>query len=309
MKLFCMRASLFALSLLATLPATATTLRDIMAERAALQHDASGLDDEAGADDSLVLPAGSRIIRNVSYGADALQRMDIYQPPGAKAAPLLVMVHGGAWRIGDKASVGVVNNKAMHWLAQGFVFVSVNYRLLPKAAPLQQANDIARALSVVQARAASWGGDPARIILLGHSAGAHLVALLASDPALVSAQGGRPWLGTIALDSAALDVVAIMQSKHLPLYDRAFGSQSANWRANSPLLRLTGKPAPMLLVCSSERENSCPHAQRYAEKVKTLGGTADVLPVALSYKQINQVLGMSGPYTQSVDSFIPCLSG
>jgi len=79
----------------------------------------------------------------------------------------------------------------------------------------------------------SWGGDPSRFILMGHSAGAH------SGPSGVSTfqafvLGAQPWLGTVSLDSAAMDVVQIMESKHYRLYDKAFGSNAAFWRSTSP---------------------------------------------------------------------------
>jgi len=57
---------------------------------------------------------------------------------------------------------------------------------------------------------------------MGHSAGAHLVALLTAHPAFTQAEGALPWLGTVSLDSAAFDVVAVMSGRHLALYDRAF---------------------------------------------------------------------------------------
>ncbi len=123
--------------------------------------------------------------------------------------------------------------------------------------PLDQADDIARALAFVQAKAPSWGGDPARVLLLGHSAGAHLVSLLAADPRIVTSKGGAPWLGTIVLDSAAYDLVEIMQRKHPRIYDRAFGKDPAFWTDASPYRRLTVAPAPMFLVCSTRRSDAC----------------------------------------------------
>src|SRR3546814_1535129 len=82
---------------------------------------------------------------------------------------------------------------------------------LREADPVTQAADVGHALAAVQARAAGWGGDPARILLIGHSAGAHLVAFLAADAGFAKRQGAKPWLGTVSLDSAALDVVELMQ--------------------------------------------------------------------------------------------------
>ena len=119
------------------------------------------------------------------------------------------MVHGGGWRRGDKASPGVVGEKAAHWLAKGYVFVSVDYRLLPDADPLQQAHDVAAAVASVQKRAPQWRADPRRMVLMGHSAGAHLVALLGAAPSLLAQAGALRPLGVVALDSAAMNLSLI----------------------------------------------------------------------------------------------------
>jgi acetyl esterase/lipase len=260
---------------------------------------------EEGAGTATTPPAARRVERDVAYGPDPAQRFDVYLPRHATASmPVLFMVHGGAWLVGDNASAGVVDNKAAHWLPKGIVFISVNYRLSPKADPLGQADDVARALAAAQQRAPSWGADPARFVLMGHSAGAHLVALLSADPAIAARQGARPWLGTVELDSAALDLVAIMQGRHLRLYDRVLKSDPSYWRAASPLERLTGKPAPILAVCSSRRHDSCAHAQEFVAKAKALGGRASVQPEALTHAEINKTLGQPGPYTDAVDAFL-----
>lgn len=267
------------------------------------------LADGAGPRSPFTLPPGARVETDLAYGPDPAQRMDVYRPaaaPGGHAAVIL-FAHGGAWRIGDKRHGGVVAHKVAHWLRRGMLFVSVNYRLLPRADPLEQARDVARALALAQDQAASWGADPARFVLMGHSAGAHLVALLAADPGLATQQGARPWLGTVALDSAALDVVSIMQARHPRLYDRAFGHQPGFWREASPLHRLDGARAPLLLVCSSQRHDSCPQARRLAERATTLGGRAEVLPVDLNHAQINKTLGQPGRYTEAVDGFLQSL--
>jgi acetyl esterase/lipase len=127
--------------------------------------------------------AATPSLRDVAYGSDPAQRMDVYLPPDAKNAPVLLLVHGGAWRIGDKAHGRVVENKVARWVPQGFVVVSVNYRMLPGADPRVQADDVALALATAQRQAPAWGGDPAKFVLMGHSAGAHLVSLLDAQPA------------------------------------------------------------------------------------------------------------------------------
>ena len=253
------------------------------------------------------LPEGTKVLRDVAYGADPEQRMDVYIPEGAKDAPVILMVHGGAWFLGDKAMHRVVDNKVAHWLPRGFIFVSANYRLAPKAGPLEQAEDVAKALAAVQEQAGEWGGDPARVIPMGHSAGAHLVALMLADPAIMQGQDAKPVPGAVILDSAALDLPEIMEHPHYRFYDRIFGDDLAFWRKASPLHRLAGTPPPMLVVCSSERDDACPNSQLFVEGVEKKGGRAELLSVALSHREINETLGDTTPYTGEVDAFLRSL--
>ena len=224
LKLFCSTSFSISLLLIGQL-SYAGSIRDRIIEHRAAQQakDIENVDPSG----RMSLPTGVRLVRDVPYGKDSRQRMDVYLPQQAVGAPVIFMVHGGAWCLGDKASQSVVENKVARWVTKGFIFISTNYRLLPKTAPLQQAEDIASALVTAQGKSASWGGDPLKFILMGHSAGAHLVALLAASPTMALKLGARPWLGTILLDSAALDVVKIMEAKHAGFYDRAFGSDPA----------------------------------------------------------------------------------
>jgi len=253
--------------------------------------------------------AGVRRIADLPYGPDPRQRMDVYLPANARTAPVLVMVHGGAWMFGDKAAASVVGPKIEHWVReQGFVLVSVGYRFVPQVDVAQQAQDVARALAAVQSQAPSWGGDPSRVVLMGHSAGAHLVALLAASAPLARQQGARPWLGTVALDSAALDTAALMERPHLRFYDRVFGADPAFWRRVSPTEQLAPGTAPLLLVCSTQRrDGSCAQARAFADRVTARGGHAELLPQDLSHGAIDAELGLPGGYTSAVDGFIRSL--
>lgn len=263
-------------------------------------------DDDPGG--VVVLPPGARLERDVAYGSTVEQKLDAYIPAGAAQAPVLFMVHGGAWMIGDKSHAGVVANKLSRWLPRGYIFVSVNYRLVPRATPLEQADDVARALALVQQRAAGWGGDARRVLVMGHSAGAHLVSLLAADASIAAARGAGKWLGTVSLDSAAMDLVATMQAPHYGFYDTVFKADKAGWTQSSPLHRLNAAPAaPMLLVCSSRRDNACAQNKAFAAKASGLGGRVTVLPVAMSHREINQDLGLAGEYSDAVDSFVKTL--
>jgi acetyl esterase/lipase len=250
------------------------------------------------------LPAGTRVVRDVSYGADPLQRFDVYAPAEAHGAPVVFMVHGGGWERGDKAMANVVQQKVARWVPRGFIVVSTNYRMSPAADPIEQARDVARAMAAAQRQAASWGGDPSRFVLMGHSAGAEIAAYLAASPSVASDAGARPWLGTVLLDGAMLDVAATMQHPHLPLYDAPFGSDPAFWHRASPYEELRARTAPLLAVCSTQRRTSCGEADRFTAKARSFGGTASVLRENLSHMQINAELGDPGAYTAAVEGFL-----
>ncbi|WEN14159.1 alpha/beta hydrolase [Rhodanobacter sp. AS-Z3] len=297
------RLSRFAVSvLLLTLvvvcaESSASSLRDTLLARRQV----------AGNTGTPVLPAGTRVIRDVAYGNDPRQRFDVYAPAQAAHAPVIFMVHGGGWRRGDKAMDNVVANKVARWLPRGFIVISTNYRMRPDTAPLQQAEDVARALAMAQRQAAQWGGDAQRFILMGHSAGAHLVALLSAAPALAKAQGAQPWLGAISLDGGSLDVVQTMQAPHFPLFDEAFGANPADWRAASPFQQLQGRIVPFLAVCSSQRLNSCAQSHAFVGKARSFGSQASVLEEDLSHGEINQQLGLPADYTRAVERFMRSL--
>jgi acetyl esterase/lipase len=275
---------------------------------AAREIDSSQLTDTTESNSAAATPADVVTQRNVAYGSAKAQALDVYAPARAQHAPIIFMVHGGAWMIGDKTNANVVENKIARWVTRGFIFVSANYRMLPELNGLQQADDVARALAFTQTHAAEWGGDPTRVIVMGHSAGAHLVALLSSAPEKAYAFGAKPWLGTIALDSAALDVVDVMQRSHLRFYDKAFGSDPTTWRQASPLQNLSKQSLPILTVCSTQRgDNPCAAAQAYIEKAAALGVRAEKLEQNLSHKQINQNLGLPNSYTDAVEDFMRSL--
>lgn len=244
--------------------------------------------------------------QTIAYGSDPAQSLDVYIPNMTQLhdAPVIFMVHGGGWRRGDKASSGVVDNKLARWGGMSFGFMSTNYRMLPAANPYTQAEDVARALAAAQRNAAKWGADPKRFVLIGHSAGAHLVALLAASPGLLEKYGALPPLAVVSLDSATLDVVQSMSGRHMRLYDDAFGTDPAFWAKASPWQVLQTKPVPFLAVCSSRRADSCPQAQHFVDKVESLGGTGQVLAEDLSHAEINQTLGEPGAYTDAVENFL-----
>ncbi|WP_205895627.1 alpha/beta hydrolase [Metapseudomonas otitidis] len=250
--------------------------------------------------------AGIRVLRDIAYGNDERQRFDVYLPtsPSRGPAPVIFMVHGGGWANGDKDNGSVALNKALRWVPQGVVLVSTNYRMLPDTPPLAQADDVACALAHAQQLASGWQADPARFVLMGHSAGAHLIALLDAAPEIAAQQGARPWIGSVVLDSAAFNVETVMRGPHLKLYDRAFGEEPTTWRAASPTLRLEQAGAPLLAVCSTRRDDACPQARSFAAKARKLGKRVEVMAVDMSHRQINHELGRDNGYTTDVEQFL-----
>lgn len=253
----------------------------------------------------LVAGAGhAKILEDIPYGEAKPQKLDVYLPENPARSPIMFMVHGGAWRIGDKQNRSVVKAKVARWVNQGWIFVSINYRMLPQADPYQQAVDVANALAFVQSHSKEWGGDPSKIIAIGHSAGAHLVSLVLTDPSLIRSSGAENIQGGILLDSAALDVSRLMNQKHARLYDRAFGEDPNFWRKTSAIEYLNSVVKPLLLVCSTQRDDSCPQASSFVQKAKKIGVKAQQLNIDLSHNQINATLGKDSRYTQDIETFI-----
>lgn len=144
--------------------------------------------------------AGSKR-QEVAYGKTHEQRLDVYTQQGLMGAPVFVFIHGGAWERGDKLRV---NDLPAYAERNGFLFISIGYRLAPDVDALGSTQDVAAALAWVKANAATYGGDPAKIFVMGHSAGAHLAALVAVDPKYLEANQMAPQdlAGVILLDGA-----------------------------------------------------------------------------------------------------------
>lgn len=253
-------------------------------------------------------------LKDQAYGPGVREVLDVYLPgtPGREAAPVIVMVHGGGWCVGDKSAPGVTENKVARWVDRGFVFVSLNYPMVADGDDaLAQARHVAKAVAYVQSKARSWGADPDRVVLMGHSAGAHLVSLVNANEGLRRGAGMRPVLGTVSLDAGAIDVVRQMPMAYPFLkarYREAFGETEAEWIAASPFHQLDRHAAPWLGVCSTTRKDDpCGQAQAFADKSKQLGLRASVLPQAMNHGAINKQLGEPGAYTRGVDSFLATL--
>ena len=119
--------------------------------------------------------------QTLSYGSDRLQEIDFWKPAKASGpAPLVLFVHGGGWKRGSK-DVAASRFAPAHFTGLGYAYAAINYRLVPNAKVEDQAEDVARALKALLDKAGELGIDRNRVVITGHSAGAHLVALVGTD--------------------------------------------------------------------------------------------------------------------------------
>lgn len=224
-------------------------LRDRMAER-------------MGAEQGPKAPGSETI----AYGSDPLQVLDLWRAKDVRGpAPVIVYVHGGGWKRGSKDNA-TGRFKPVHYPGQGYAFASINYRLVPAATVEQQAADVAGAVKVLVERAATLGIDRRRIVLMGHSAGAHLVALVGTDERYLKGAGlsFADIAGVIPNDGAAYDVPAqmkdgppIMQAT----YEQAFGTDPARQKALSPTAHASAPNAPEFLLLYVQRPDGVRQAK------------------------------------------------
>ncbi|MDR6834560.1 MULTISPECIES: alpha/beta hydrolase [unclassified Sphingopyxis] len=239
-------------------------LRDRLRERMA---------ERMGAEDGAKVPGGETI----AYGSDALQVLDVWRAKAAKGpAPLIVYVHGGGWKRGSKDNA-TGRFKPVHYPGQGYAFASINYRLVPAATVEQQAADVASAVKALIDRASALGIDRRRIVLMGHSAGAHLVALVGTDERYLRGAGlsFADIAGVIPNDGAAYDVPAqmkdgppIMQAT----YKQAFGTDPARQKALSPTAHAAAPNAREFLLLYVQREDGVRQAKALGASL-TAGGS------------------------------------
>jgi acetyl esterase/lipase len=171
-------------------------------------------------------------------------RLDVYAPAGARGAPVVVSIHGGALREGDKSKEAFVGQL----LAQaGFVAVVISYRLTPDVSHPAHVEDAAHAVAWTRTHAAEYGGDPRKLFVIGHSAGAYLAALLALDPKYLAAYQMAPKdLAGIVPVSAFFYVDRTGVAPDRP--KDVWGTDPAIWKAASPAAYVRKDVPPMLLL-------------------------------------------------------------
>lgn len=248
-----------------------------------------------------------RVQRDIPYATPAIERqvLDIHAPKDAQDLPVVFWIHGGGWQTGDKSEVQV---KPQAFTDKGFVFVSTNYQLLPKVEMGTIIRDIAKSLHWVHDHIAESGGNPKRIFVMGHSAGAQLAALICTDDRYLKAEGLSFSIlkGCVPVDGDTYDVPAIIETAetrrrvhHQPQakfgHREKFGNDPAkhvDFSAVTHVAKDKGIPPFLILYVSSHPDTSA-QAERLAAVLNDAG-----IPVKLhgardsSHSKLNEDIGL-----------------
>ncbi|HLJ91704.1 MAG TPA: alpha/beta hydrolase [Gemmataceae bacterium] len=258
--------------------------------------------------------------RNIPYADPGHERqvLDVYSPRGANKLPVVFWIHGGGWQTGDKSSV---QKKPEFFMDRGFVFVSTNYRLLPSVDMATIFRDIAKSIHWVHDHIAEYGGDPNRLFIMGHSAGAQLAALICIDDRYLKAEGLSLAItkGCVPVDGDTYDVPAIIETAEtrwrvhgLPPakfgHREKFGNDPAKHRDFSAVTHVAkdkGIP-PFLILYVADHPDTSAQAQRLGNALKAAG-----VPVTLfgaresNHNKLNADLGLpNDPATKALVEFL-----
>ncbi|MEH6755945.1 MAG: alpha/beta hydrolase [Parasphingorhabdus sp.] len=240
--------------------------------------------------------------QRLSYGDDKAQHILFFRADRShQRPPLAVFIHGGGWKNGAPE---LVDNKPEWFARHGWAFASVGYRLLPDSPVEEQARDIGRALDKLRSDAVRLGFDANRIILFGHSAGAHLTALVSTDPsyALASFSAIR---GAILIDGACYDIpsqIAASRFMARRTYIPAFGTDPARQRELSPVTHAGGRDVPnWLLLYTSARDDAQAQSKLLSSALKRGGVQSDLVEIQsktdkqlTEHRAINVEFGTAG---------------
>jgi CubicO group peptidase (beta-lactamase class C family)/poly(3-hydroxybutyrate) depolymerase len=250
--------------------------------------------------------AAQGIQRNIPYAdpADPRQVLDVYSPRDANGLPVVFWIHGGGWQTGDKLDVQI---KPRALMDRGLVFVSTNYRLLPAVDMATLVRDVAKSIRWVHDHIAQHGGDPNRVFIMGHSAGAQLAALICTDDRYLKAEGLSLTIikGCVPVDGDTYDVPAMIETAEtrwrvhgLPKakfgHREKFGNDPAKHRdfsAVTHVARDKGIP-PFLLLHVAGHPDTSAQAQRLANVLKGAGVPTTVFAAPeTTHSKINADLG------------------
>jgi len=268
----------------------------------------------------LLAAGGMRVQRNVIYLKQAQDKfratsLDVYAPEQGDNYPVVIWVHGGGWKLGNKADVHL---KPRAFTQAGYVLVSINYRLHPRTDVSGQASDVAAAVKWVTKNIAKYAGNKNRISLMGHSAGAHLCALIGTDEHYLKEQhlSFSNLQGIILLDGACYDVEQhindIPEQFFKSLFISVFTSDVKIQRSVSPTLQISSqsKMPPFLIIYIAERNDSRKQSHSLAAAIKRAGGTAEIHAArGENHATLNLTLGMpTKPATKWVFDFFDTVS-
>ncbi len=248
---------------------------------------------------SSAFAAEPKVQRDVPYAEpkNDRQTLDVYAPTEGKDHPIVVWIHGGGWKAGDKKGV---QRKPQAFVDRGFVFVSVNYRFVPQVTVKEMTGDIARAIHWVHDHAKDFGGDPKSILVMGHSAGAHLAALVCTDDRYLKAEGLPLSIlkGCVPVDVSVYDIPKRMKDGGaLPpaTLKTVFGGTEESYRDLSPVTHIArGKNIPPFLILHvADRPDTKAQSQWLADKLKEAGVSAKVVAAeGKTHGTINSDLGL-----------------
>lgn len=253
-----------------------------------------------------------KMTRDIPYGHNKLQRLDVYQPESCRnrLCPVTMWVHGGGWKRGDTGGEASTKMQTL-WAEQGIVMIGVNYRLSPDYTHPVHVQDIAAAINWVHENIRRYGGDPEKISLLGHSAGAHLVALVATNPRFLAVYNLSPKkdiANVFPVDTASFDLTNPSPFVK-KLVQSAFGTNEETLRDASPIwnVQTGGNYPPFIMAATKVRDDAVSTSQILQKKLRAAGGSADLMIIDYpgmrqlkAHGQIAKDLGnMASPMTRT----------
>jgi len=217
--------------------------------------------------------------QTIAYGSSSDQTYDVWPAQGGSGpAPLVMFVHGGGWTSGSKDSASGPY-KSGYYPAEGYVYASINYRLVPSVTVEDEAADVVSALKSLLDHADGLGIDPSRVVIMSHSAGAHLIALVGTDESYLASVGlsESSLRGVIAIDGAAYDVPTQMAFGGI-MHDRyveAFGTDPVRQQALSPTSHAAAPNAPAFLLPHVQRPDGIAQADELAAALQAAGTSVE----------------------------------
>jgi acetyl esterase/lipase len=218
----------------------------------------------------LVPNNGYSINRDIAYGADPRQKLDIYIPDHmTAAAPVLLFIYGGSWQMGSK---DIYKFLGQAFASKGIVTVVADYRLYPQVKYPAFVQDSAMAFKFVHDNIATYGGDPKKIFLAGHSAGAYNVVMLDSDLHYLKDAGADPaWIRGVIGMAGPYDFLPLTDPKLIDM----FGGDRVE--ATQPIHYIDGKRAPMLLAYGTDDDTVAPkNSINMAAKLRSFGSEVEL---------------------------------